>query len=90
MGNYSGNNIGNGYQNVLIGHESGRFSGPQSIPNKVKVINRIQGYNTFNQCKNTSGYIVTSSANGLTLTNAADNNILVLGQYSNYFKKSLF
>lgn len=58
----------------------------KSVPNKVKVINRVQSYNTFNQCKNTSGYIVTTVGNGTSFSNLPDNNILVLGTYSNYFK----
>jgi hypothetical protein len=58
----------------------------KSIPNKVKIINRIQEYNTFTQCKNTSSYITTSTGNGLDLNSLTDNNILVLGQYGNYFK----
>ena len=58
----------------------------KSIPNKVKVINKIQNYNTFNACKNTSGYILTGVGNGLTIANAIDNNVIPLGTYNNYFK----
>lgn len=93
------NTVSNNLNQVLTGNLSVNLTyntdvlGPgdgiqldKSIPNKVKVINRIQGYNTFNQCKNTSGYILTDSGNGLNLTSLTNNNTLVLGQYSNYFK----
>jgi hypothetical protein len=58
----------------------------KSIPNKVKIVNRIQEYNTFSQCKNTSGFITSSIGNGLSLSSVSDNNVLVLGTYTNYFK----
>jgi hypothetical protein len=58
-----------------------------SIPNKVKVINKTQSYNNFMTCTNSSGFIQTTFGNGQTITNSADNNILLLGKFSNYFKQ---
>jgi hypothetical protein len=57
-----------------------------SVPNKVKIINKNQEYSTFNQCRNSSGYITTGIRNGLTLTDLNYNNIIVLDKYTNYFK----
>jgi hypothetical protein len=58
-----------------------------SVPNQVKIVNRVQSYNNFMSCLNTSGYIQTTFANGQTFGNAIDNNILVLGKFTNYFKQ---
>jgi hypothetical protein len=59
----------------------------KSVPNQIKVNNRVQNYFTFNICKNTSGYLQTGFSNGQTFTNVTDNNILVLGKYGNYFRQ---
>jgi len=58
-----------------------------SVPNKVKVVNKVQAYNNFMSCTNSSGFIQTSFGNGQTFTNTNDNNILVLGKFSNYYKQ---
>ena len=58
----------------------------KSVPNKVKIINKNQEYSTFNQCRNSSGYITTGIGNGLTLNDLNYNNIIVLDKYTNYFK----
>ena len=93
------NTVSNNLNQVLTGNLSVNLTyntdvlGPgdgiqldKSVPNKVKVVNRIQDYNTFTQCKNSSSYITTVTGNGLNLASTTDNNILVLGQYTNYFK----
>jgi hypothetical protein len=59
----------------------------RSVPNQVKVNNRVQNYFTFNLCKNTSAFLQTSFGNGQTFTSALDNNILVLGKFGNYFRQ---
>jgi hypothetical protein len=59
----------------------------KSVPNQVKVNNRVQSYFTFNLCKNTSAFLQTGFGNGQTFTNVADNNILVLGKFGNYFRQ---
>lgn len=59
----------------------------KSVPNQVKVNNRVQNYFTFSICKNTSTYLQTSFSNGQNFTSLADNNILVLGKFGNYFKQ---
>jgi hypothetical protein len=60
----------------------------KTIPNQVKVNNRVQGYFNFNQCKNSSGFLQTNFGNGQSFTNSINNNILVLGKFSNYFRQS--
>ena len=60
----------------------------KSVPNQVKVFNKVQGYSNFMLCKNTSGFVETTFANGQTFTNATDNNILVLEKFSNYFRQN--
>jgi hypothetical protein len=59
----------------------------KSVPNQVKVNNKVQSYFTFNLCKNSSKYIQTGFGNGQTFTSAIDNNILVLGKFGNYFRQ---
>lgn len=59
-----------------------------SVPNKVKINNRVQNYYNFMVCNNTSGFIQTTAKNGLTLTDTGDNNIIVLGLFTNYFRQS--
>jgi hypothetical protein len=59
----------------------------RSVPNQVKVNNRVQNYFTFNLCKNASAFLQTSFGNGQTFTSLTDNNILVLGKFGNYFRQ---
>ena len=60
----------------------------KSIPNQVKVNNRVQQYSTFMICKNTSKFLQTGFGNGQTFTDVINNNILVLGKFGNYFKQT--
>jgi len=61
----------------------------KSIPNQVKIINRNQAYNNFMLCGNSSNNIQTTSSNGqnYATTNLVDNNILVLGTFTNSFRQ---
>ena len=59
----------------------------RSIPNQVKVQNRVQGYSNFAICTNDSGYLRTEVNNGQNFNSSIDNNIVVLGKYTNYFKQ---
>jgi len=71
--------------NILQG---GRGIGlDKSVPNKVVITNRIQQYNTFTECYNDSGYIITDAGNGLDYTNDLNGNVIFLGEFTNYFKQ---
>jgi hypothetical protein len=59
----------------------------KSIPNQIKIINRVQQYQTFCLCKNSSKFLKTNSQNGRNSSSTTYNNVLVLGQYTNYFKQ---
>jgi hypothetical protein len=59
----------------------------KSIPNQIKIINRVQQYQTFSLCKNSSKFLKTNSQNGRNSSSTTNNNVLVLGQYTNYFKQ---
>lgn len=59
----------------------------KSIPNQVTITNRVQAINNFMLCKNDSRYLRTNLGNGGTITATTNNNILVLGNYTNYFKQ---
>ena len=60
----------------------------RSIPNQVKVINRVQEYNNFMLCKNLDNLIDTEYVNGRdsNLTSEYSSNILTLGAFTNYFR----
>ena len=61
----------------------------KSVPGKVIISNIIEGYNYFPVCYNTLRTINYSSGNGTVaniVSNPDDNNILSLGQFTNYFK----
>lgn len=58
----------------------------QSVPNKVKIENKVQQYYTFSNCLNTSGHIEYSVNAGTNPSSTTDGNRIVLGEYSNYFK----
>ena len=60
----------------------------RSIPNQVKIYNKVQKYSNFMICKNSSKFIQTTFGNGQTFTSTADNNILVLDNFGNYFRQS--
>jgi hypothetical protein len=62
----------------------------KSVPNQVKIINRTQAYNNFMLCGNTSNNIETTTSNGqnYATTNLVDNNILVLGTFTNSFRQT--
>jgi hypothetical protein len=60
----------------------------KSVPNQVKIISKVQEYNTFSTCKNTSGFFLSNSANGLTPTSITNGNVLVLGAFGNYFRQT--
>lgn len=59
----------------------------RSVPNLVKIQNRVQTYNNFMLSKNSGKYIQTGPSNGQTFTSTIDNNILVLGAFGNYFRQ---
>jgi hypothetical protein len=59
----------------------------KSIPNQVKINNRIQQYQTFSICKNSSKFLKTNNLNGRNTSSTTNNNVLILGQYSNYFRQ---
>jgi hypothetical protein len=59
----------------------------KSIKNQVTLINRNQAIGNFMICKNSSGYLLSNTDNGLNITSTSNNNILVLGKYNNYFKQ---
>jgi hypothetical protein len=67
----------------------------RSVPNQLKIDNRIQGYNSFATCSNTidvnnnpKGSLLSTFDNGLNTgsTGIANSNILSLGPFSNYYK----
>lgn len=62
----------------------------KSVPNQVKIINRTQAYNNFMLCGNSSNNIETTTSNGQNYasTNLVDNNILVLGTFTNSFRQT--
>jgi len=59
----------------------------KSIPNQVKVNNKVQDYNNFVLCKNLENSLKTGTSNGQTPTSTSDGNVLVLGSFSNYFRQ---
>jgi hypothetical protein len=65
----------------------------KSVPNQVKIVNKNQGYTNFSICKNSSTIynpqktLKSTANNGIDPNSLADNNILVLGAYTNYFKQ---
>lgn len=60
----------------------------RSIPNQVKIFNKVQNYSNFMLCKNDSSFIQTTFGNGQTFTSTTDNNIIVLDKFSNYFRQN--
>ena len=60
----------------------------RSIPNQVKIYNKVQKYSNFMLCKNSSNFIQTTFSNGQSFTSTTDNNILVLDTFGNYFRQS--
>ena len=59
----------------------------RSVPNQIRIYNRNQNYNNFMICKNVSRYIQSDPSNGQNPGATANNNIIVLGTFSNYFKQ---
>jgi hypothetical protein len=65
----------------------------KSINNRLKIVNRNQGYSNFAICKNAFSLnnpkrtLLTVANNGINLNDLEKNNILVLGQFSNYFRQ---
>lgn len=59
----------------------------KSVPNQVRLINRVQKYSNFMICENDSGFLSTSINNGQDLNDISTNNILVLDKFTNYFKQ---
>lgn len=59
----------------------------KSVKNQVTLINRNQTIGNFMICKNSSGYLLTNTDNGINLSSTTNSNILVLGKYNNYFKQ---
>lgn len=61
----------------------------KSIPNQVKISSKVQEYNNFMICKNSSKKIQYVSGNGLgsNLTTTNNSNVLVLGAFTNYFRQ---
>ena len=62
----------------------------RSIPNQIKIYNKVQNYSNFMFCKNSSKFIQTTFGNGQNFSPGAtaNNNILVLDKFSNYFRQS--
>jgi hypothetical protein len=59
----------------------------RSIPNQVKIVNRVQTYSNFMTCKNATGYIDSGFSNGQTPTSNINGNVLVLDKFTNYFRQ---
>ena len=66
----------------------------RTIPNQLTISNKIQGINTFSQCRNTinninnpAGSLRSTYANGIDSTDTYINNILTLGEFSNYYRQ---
>jgi hypothetical protein len=65
----------------------------KSVPNQVKIVNKNQGYTNFSVCKNSvtvynpQKTLKSTANNGINPNSLEDNNILVLGAYTNYFKQ---
>jgi hypothetical protein len=66
----------------------------RSIPNQLTISNRVQGVNSFSQCRNTInitnnplGSLRSTFANGIDPTDSNLNNILTLGDFSNYYRQ---
>ena len=65
----------------------------RTVPNQVTLSNRIQGVSTFSQCRNTIntinplGSLRTTYANGVDPTDTYLNNVLTLGEFSNYYRQ---
>jgi hypothetical protein len=89
----SGNLSANLSYNTDILFPGDGISIDKSAINQVKLINKTQGYSNFCICKNTAtAYnpkrtLKTTPNNGLDLNSSTDNNILILGTFSNYFRQ---
>lgn len=59
----------------------------KSVKNQVTLKNINQSIGNFMICKNSSTYLLTTTDNGMNLSSTTSNNILVLGQFNNYFKQ---
>jgi len=59
----------------------------KSVPNQIKLVNRVQKYSNFMICKNSSKYLLTDNGNGKTFTSTTNNNIIVLDKFTNYFRQ---
>ena len=87
-------NILSGRTSISLTYDLGTFMpGPgilldKSIPNQIKITSRKQNYDNFVICKNASGQLLTDVNNGRVATNLVDNNILVLGTFTNSFRQT--
>jgi len=79
------------YNTNVLKQGSGVFL-DRSVPNQVTISNKLQGVNAFSQCRNTIntintlGTLRTDYANGIDPTDTYLNNVLVLGEFSNYYR----
>jgi hypothetical protein len=86
-------NILGGKTSISLTYDLGTFmpgSGiliDKSVPNQIKIINRKQNYDNFVICKNTSGQLLTDVNNGRVISSTTNGNVLVLGEFTNYYKQ---
>lgn len=59
----------------------------KSTPGEVRIINRVQTYNNFMVCENSTGFLSTSVENGQNIDDENNSNILILQPFTNYFKQ---
>lgn len=87
------NDILSGKTSISLTYDLGTFMpGPgtlidKSVPNQIKIGTKKQTYDNFVICKNASGQLLTDVNNGRVIASTTNNNILVLGQFGNYFKQ---
>jgi hypothetical protein len=65
----------------------------RSVPNQLTINSKVQEYNNFSVCSNSIdvnnnplGSLLSTLDNGINVGATADNNILSLGAYTNYFR----
>lgn len=65
----------------------------RSVPNQLTLSNKVQEYNSFSVCSNSVdvnnnpfGSLLSTVDNGINVGSTANNNILSLGAYTNYFR----
>lgn len=81
------------YNTDVLKQGSGLFL-DRTVPNQLTISSRVQGVNTFSQCRNTIntitnplGSLRSTYANGIDPTDTYLNNVLTLGEFSNYYRQ---